>query len=447
LSGRQLLVYNPSKPLPRISHSGVFILFGKKKSQVSGASRKRGLDLYEVVGLFFSFVWFHRGVLLFGLVLWGLYHVLTMASDKVSETKRRDAEAPAFVYVPRPVEVERPREVDPSAQSVSLPTDPVPVVRQPNKKVVVPKGNPEEIRFQKFLATGTVDSLTRRFKILMQEVPLVSAFQAVTNIKKCQSICGRMREMELSQEQQSDLVILELEAMSQFDAISTQHAMDIPGVRDRLMILATSLLEHPEDEVSSKSHLAIFAAVAMDLIVAPTREGLDSLATVYQTHVDGVLRFDATAIVMSQLLEEIIKRHQFDEVIVLRRDMADRIFDSGLIDFDDLGVTLRERLIFGDLRPMSLISRVDGLSETAAEDVGLFCQRLERFPDTRKEVYQVALDVIDKYVVQERFDQASSLLRALQEIKNTIPNPKTKAWLGESILVYAEKISLAQTPR
>lgn len=426
-------------------------MFGKKKSNVPDESKGQGLEFSEFVELIFSFLWFHRGILLFFLVLWGLYHVLTMAGEKVLETKRRDAEGPAFVYQPRPAGNEsltgtgRTSGVASVRQPAGSSSDSMGVVRQPKRKLTAPKQDPDAIRFQKFLATADADSLTRRFTILMQEVPSVAPFEAISNIKNCQKICDRMREMKLSLEQERLLAAMELESASQFDAISTQHEMDIPGVRDRLLVLATPLLNHPETEVSAKSHLAIFAAHAMDLIIAPTREDLATLIDSYEAHVDGVLPGGRTALVMADLLQEIIQRHQFDEVIALRRDMADRMFDSDAIDFDELGLAVKERMIFGDLGLPTLIGRIEGANQTASQDVELFCQRLERFPDSRKNVYQIAFAVVDSYVAIEQFDQASSLLRALQQIKNRIPNPKTKDWLGENILEYAEKISMVQT--
>ena len=422
-------------------------MVGKQKSDTPDDSRPDGLDLSESVGLFFSFLWFYRGVLLAILVLYGLYHVLTMAKNKVAQNKRRDADAPAFVYVPRPVEnVAMPEGVS-DERAVSLTTQQTPVVRRPEKKLVTPSLDAKTVRFQKFMATASVDSLFRRFKALMQEVPTKSPIEVVGNISKCQEICERLQENELTPDQQEMVLSMQLEAVSQLDAINVQHNMQLPGVRDQLVVTSSNLLQHPSVAVLAKAHLAIIAAHAIDLMFDPKREELDALINVYGIHVDGTIQGKNEPLVVADLLQKLVEKHQFDEVIALRRDLTNRMLSDGAMNLEKMNWFTRERIIFGDLSLGTLLSRIDGVSETATQDVNLFFERLERFPDARQEIFTLALAVVDRHLGNEQFDQASELLVVLQRIQPQIADVEIRDWLGDALVQYAEKMAEAQVPQ
>ena len=118
-------------------------MVGKKKADIPKQSRRQGLEMSEYVGLIFSFLWFHRGILMAVLVLWGLYLTLTMATNKVSENKRRDADAPAFIPTPQPVRTAPMAEGVSQRQASSLPREPMPVVGRTEKKPVVIPTDPK----------------------------------------------------------------------------------------------------------------------------------------------------------------------------------------------------------------------------------------------------------------------------------------------------------------
>ena len=119
----------------------------------------------------------------------------------------------------------------------------------------------------------------------------------------------------------------------------------------------------------------------MDLLFSPTREELDLLINAYETGFDGIVRGENEIFVMLTLLQKLIQAHQIDEVIALRRDITNRILNDGAIDLENMDEGLRETIVFGDLELPTLLSRLDGVDETAMQDVNLLCQRLERFPD------------------------------------------------------------------
>lgn len=423
-------------------------MFEKKKSNVQDDSIPPKLEWLEYPGLLLSFLWFHRGVLLAVLVLWGLYYALAKAKDKVAESKRRDREAPAFVFVPPPIEPKSLtddsfKESD-ARRATPLPTDPMPLVDRPKKKVAKRIEDPSTVRFRKFVATADVESLLRRSKILLQQIPRLNPTEAVMNITRRQQISKRMRQMELTSSQQEELTIAELESLSQLDAINVQHGMEIPDLRSQLMQLATSLLDHPTVSISAKAHLAIVAAYGIDLLIDPTREGLDLLISAYHTHIENIMHGGGETIVVAELLQGIVVKQQLDEVIELRRDVANRALNHDSPEVNKLGVALKERIIFGDLGLPSLISRMDGVSQSTFEDIDRFYERLERFPETSMPVYQIAVAVIGKHLLSEEFDHASRLVSWLQRIHSNIPEPETKHWVGDSLSQYSEKIRLAQ---
>ena len=78
------------------------------------------------------------------------------------------------------------------------------------------------------------------------------------------------------------------------------------------------------------------------------------------------------------------------------------------------------------------------------QDVNLLCQRLERFPDARQRIFQVALSVLDKHLVNKQYQQASECLAVMQQIQLRIPNAEIKDWFGEALAEYPEKIQMAQ---
>ena len=417
-------------------------MVGKPKSDVPDRSRPQGLELSEVVGMCLSFLWFYRGVFLAGLLLYGLYYSLTMAKDKVAENKRRDSEAPAFVYVPRPVENAPEPEVASDWQPVPL--NATPQVRQPEKNRVAAAQDSKSLRFQQFMATAEVDSLFRRFTTMMQEVSAVDPIEAVSNIRKCQQICDRLRQNDLTAERQERLLTMQLESVSQLDAINIQHDMRMPGVRDQLVVASTNLLQHPSVAVSAKAHLAVFAAHAMDLMFTPTRDELGALIDVYNVHVDGVSQGETETIVVANLLQKIVDTHQFDEVVALRRDLTNRMLSDGAMDLEKMNRSLREQVIFGDLGLNTLLSRLDAMSDTATQDVSLFYDRLERFPDARKEVFLIALAVVDLHLGRDQFDKASDLLVDLQRIQSRISDVETKDWFGELLTKHDEQMNQPQ---
>ena len=419
-------------------------MVGKKKADIPKQSRRQGLEMSEYVGLIFSFLWFHRGILMAVLVLWGLYLTLTMATNKVSENKRRDADAPAFIPTPQPVRTAPMAEGVSQRQASSLPREPMPVVGRTEKKPIVIPTDPKTVRFQKFISTANTDSLLRRFETLMREIPNVSPIEGIGNIKKCQQIIEHLLAKELAPDQQERLAGMEIEVASQFDAINVQHDMQMPGVREQLMVLATRLQQHPATAVSAKAHLAIFAAHAMDLLFRPTREEVDLLINAYETGFDGIVRGENEIFVILTLLQKLIQAHQIDEVIALRRDVTNRLLNDDLVDLENMGEGLRETIVFGDLELPTLLSRLDGVDETAMQDVNLLCQRLERFPDARLPVFQIALSVLDKHLVNKQYQQASECLAVMQQIQPRIPNAEIKDWFGEALAEYPEKIQMAQ---
>ena len=178
------------------------------------------------------------------------------------------------------------------------------------------------------------------------------------------------------------------------------------------------------------------------MLFGPTREKLGSLIDVYQSNVAGVLRGENEVLVMAELLRALTKRHQFEDVMVLRRDLTNRVLSESNIDLNRMDWSRRERIVFGDLELPTLISRLDGVDESAMQDADLFYRRLERFPNSRKEIYQVAMAVLDKSLMNEQFDQASGLLAVLQRIQPQTPDEEIKAWFGETLSGYTEKLSL-----
>jgi hypothetical protein len=238
---------------------------------------------------------------------------------------------------------------------------------------------------------------------------------------------------------------MELESYSQLDAINIQHNIQISGLREQLMELATRRTQHPSLSVSSKAHLAIFAAHAVDLMFSPTQETLDLLVNVYQAHVDGIVGGEKELFVVAELLNTLIEKHQFDDVIALRRDLTNRMLIDGVVDFEKMSLSQKERIVFGDLGLRTLISRLDGVDKTAAEDAELLYERLARFPDARKEILVAALTVIDKYLINEQFEFASGSLAALQRVQPQIPDAEIGVWFDRSLSEYTEKIRMAQS--
>ncbi len=426
-------------------------MFEKKKSSVQDDSIPPRLEWFEYPGFLFSFLWFHRGALLAVLVLLGLYYFLTVAKDKVAENKRLDEQASTFVVVPTIADPESLtgssfKEND-TRRVPPLPTDPMPLVDRPDRGFLNLADDPSSIRFRKFVSTADVDSLLRRSKILLQQIPRLNPTEAVMNITRRQQISERMRQMELTPSQQDELTVAELESLSQLDAINVQHRMELPNSRDQLFRLATSLLDHPTASVSSKAHLAIVAAYGIDVLIDPTQEELDVLVNAYHTHIENIMRGAGEPIIIAGLLQGIVVKHQLDEVIELRRDVANRALNHESPEVNQLGVALKERIIFGDLGLPSLISRMDGISDSTFDDIDNLYHRLENYPETRKPIYQIAVAVIGKHLLNEDFDHASRLVDWLQRIHPRIPDLETKHWVGESLSQYSEKIRLAQINR
>lgn len=419
----------------------------QKKPEVHDASIPPRLDFGEYGGLLFSFLWFHRGILLAAACLFGLYTVLTMAKDKVAENKLRDRQAPAFVYVPPPVDPMQPAGVDPSPAQPSfakIPVETTPLVSRPVKEKSPRAENPEVVRFRNFVATADAESLLQTSTSLMEDVPTLDPADGVRNIARRQEISKRLRTMELTERQQEMAIIAELESLSQLDAINVQHSMELPDIRGQLLQYATELLNHPKVSISSKAHLAILTVHAVDLLIKPTRETLGLLTDVYQAHIDYTLLGGKEAVVIASVLQQIVLKHRFDEVVALRRDMVDRVLQNEYPGFEKLALNLKESVIFEDLEPASLATRIDGVSESVYEDVDLFYERLEQLPEASVAFYRIAVAVIDKHLQDEEVDRAARLLGWLQRMLPRIPDPETKSWVGENVAQYAEKIQSAQ---
>jgi hypothetical protein len=424
-------------------------LFEKKKKEVEDQSIPPRLELSEYFGLVFSFLWFHRGIVIAGLVLLGLYCVLTMAKNQVAENKRRDREAPAFVYMPPTVDNDV--QINDEFQNIGnqgvspLPTDPMPLVKRPVSKATRRTEDPSTVRFRKFVATASADSLLRKSKVLLEEVTRLTPPEAVMNLTRRQQISKRLREMELNPDQLVTLAIADLESLSQLDAINVQHRMEIPDLRQRLFELAESLLNHPSVAVSAKAHLAFVAARGVDLLIEPTREELDLLTTAYQRHIDQVMLGTLEPIVAADLLQAIASQHLLDEAVAMRRDLANRVLSRSSLGSGKLDVAVEERLVFGDLRLQSLLGRMDIGDQLAIDEIDLLFQRLEQFPEARKSVFQIAVAVVGKHLVNEQFDHASRLVGWLERVHPNIPDPDTQRWVGESLAQYSEKIRLSQS--
>jgi hypothetical protein len=150
-------------------------------------------------------------------------------------------------------------------------------------------------------------------------------------------------------------------------------------------------------------------------------------------------------IVAADLLQAIASQHLLDEAVAMRRDLANRVLSRSSLGSGKLDVAVEERLVFGDLRLQSLLGRMDIGDQLAIDEIDLLFQRLEQFPEARKSVFQIAVAVVGKHLVNEQFDHASRLVGWLERVHPNIPDPDTQRWVGESLAQYSEKIRLSQS--
>ncbi len=83
-------------------------------------------------------------------------------------------------------------------------------------------------------------------------------------------------------------------------------------------------------------------------------------------------------------------------------------------EIQEIGRSLKEALIFHKLDLENLPFRIgDGKPESDLM-VDRFFETLEKFPDASVPIYQVSVDVIREYIIQERYDRALELAEMLK---------------------------------
>ena len=90
---------------------------------------------------------------------------------------------------------------------------------------------------------------------------------------------------------------------------------------------------------------------------------------------------------------------------------------------------------------------MDDISQPASDDVALFMQRLDQFPEAGKSIYQIAFDIIDYHLQNDQASQASDVLSWLQRIEPRIQDPEIKEWVAENLTLFADEVRKAQLDR
>lgn len=175
------------------------------------------------------------------------------------------------------------------------------------------------------------------------------------------------------------------------------------------------LLKDRDPTISSYAAVTLVTSAAFEFHTQPTEEKLAQIETVINEHFENIRAMPESFNKISQLL---VKAGMPSNTVVDTQPFFDRLIQKFVEDekpeIQEVGRSLKESLIFHKLDLENLPFRIgDGKPESDLM-VDRFFETLEKFPDASVPIYQVSVDVIREYIIQERYDRALELAEMLK---------------------------------
>jgi len=295
------------------------------------------------------------------------------------------------------------------------------------------------MKLEHFLSSATIDELIEdaldlRLQWQNNEMPV-----AYILVQRRAKIARRLLEMEIDETQRTFAYNEYIESVATLDGLNCEGKMGAPGIRDALKEIAEKFSDYPDPVIGSKASLAFLLEHAHDYLKTNDTQKMLAFSDQFKIHADKILRDPVTTFQLIKLVVEISKKSNFhDDLKQCGIEMLDRLEQSTDSEILKIAGEFREQVYFAKMELGSLADRLQSDTDLARNDVQEFFESLETNPNSRVEIYQIAVDSILEYKRLNMTADATALTNWLEQINSQNENETAKEKITKAVAALRE---------
>jgi hypothetical protein len=384
------------------------------------------LDFSDRLRLTVGFLWFHHRIIIALILLGGLGFWI----NRVSTIPRHPADA----SIPKqsdPIElppVELPQaSLEFAPENRSSGTSDSATGPNPNDSAAPPD-------HETLLKTGSASELIDASLNIRANMGQRSSVVNFMMCSKRARIARRLMEIDLSPTQGVFALVSYIESISMMDSLNVQGELNMDGPRTALLEVGKKYSNHPDANVRSKANLAMVLAPAYDFLTTGDDELLIQFQREFDSRIDNIIvnRQDARTLLTTVVMANDKPDHE-SKTWPVALHVLRRYEQSEQPEIKAYAAGFREQLYFGKLNLNSLAERIAANRSGAHEDCQKLFAALAINPDSRLEIYSIAITAIQKYQDSGRQSEVEPFINQLKETCGKIADNELRASVLEAM--------------
>ncbi len=244
-----------------------------------------------------------------------------------------------------------------------------------------------------------------------------------------------LMQMELTQLQREVAKISYLESLSVLDSLNVQGRINDENIRPKMIEEAQAFLKDPDEDVRSLANLVLAVYPGYDFVMDPSDENLTAFEQSFDRHFDATVTKTVNARKLAEVIVQVGKIAEWEDRTEPLINVAMERFKT---DTSEQGketyLIFEEQLNFGILELDTLVERMAREDPTTEIQIAKFRSSLEKLPDSRVEIYQIAMDIIREYIRQEQKELAADMILQLKnDILPKVSDEEKKAKIQDAM--------------
>ncbi len=290
-----------------------------------------------------------------------------------------------------------------------------------------PKNGSKKLEY--FLAQATVDELIDEALDLRGTWTNNAIPIAYVIVLRRAKIARRLLNLEIDEKQRTFAYNEYIESITTLDGLNCEGKMGAPGIRGALIEIGDKFSDYSNPVISSKASLAFPLRHLHDYLESRDNQSLLAFDDAFSKHADAIMLDPVTTQLLIKLIFEIYVKSNFNESLKqCGIKVLHRLEQSEDAEIAKIATILREQIYFAKVELTSLVDRLQSDHENSREDVQDLFKSLEVNPNSRLEIYQIAVNTIVEYKRLNRMTDATKLTDWLEKInsKNEVEISKEK---------------------
>ena len=378
----------------------------------------------DFIKLVFGFLFFYRRFIYGALLLAALVYWLLHSKELIERFSKAPESTEQVDQQPEPPDedghvTKRVKRSDP---------DPKRDVEKKSGRLDGPyDATPEETATPEEIAEAILDINER-----WQSESTTVAYMLVAQKRR---LSEKLMQMELTELQREVAKISYLESLSILDSLNVQGRINDENIRPKMIEEAQAFLKDPDEKVRSLASLVLAVYPGYDFVMDPSDENLTAFEQSFDRHFDATVTKTVNARKLAEVIVQVRKIAEWEDQTEPLINVALERFKT---DTSEQGketyLIFVEQLNFGVLELDTLVERMRREDPTTEVQIAKFRSSLEKLPDSRVEIYQIAMDIIREYIRLEQKDLATDMILQLKnEILPNVSDEEKKAKIQEAM--------------